>query len=286
MKKICFLATIPYSIRVFLSDPIRRLSSDFEVTIVSNLEERASDLEHLSGVQLIHVPFARKPSPWVDLKCFFQLVKLFRAERFDSIHSITPKAGLLSMTAGWIARVPIRLHTFTGQVWATKMGLSRVLFRAIDRFFEKKKKSRRKSKRPVFLTHIQADIEEIVTDYSRKGIGSHLAFSPTETEFVVERLTAIMNRLEKVSGNAKVPASKAAEKLHEILEKSIAEMSQEDKKNMGDVEPQINAQIKRVINPWFRFFLTYDPKTALKKVKCPVLAINGEKDLQVPPKKI
>ncbi len=135
MKKICFLATIPYSIRVFLSDPIHRLSSDFEVTVVSNLEERVSDLEHLSGVQLIHVPFARKPSPWVDLKCFFLLLKLFRAERFDSIHSIMPKTGLLSMTAGWVARVPIRLHTFTGQVWATKTGLSRAVFRSIDSFF-------------------------------------------------------------------------------------------------------------------------------------------------------
>ena len=37
-------------------------------------------------------------------------------------------------------------------------------------------------------------------------------------------------------------------------------------------------------SPWFRYFLTYDPATALRKVKCPVLAINGEKDVQVPPK--
>ncbi len=36
-------------------------------------------------------------------------------------------------------------------------------------------------------------------------------------------------------------------------------------------------------NAWFRFFLTYDPLLALRKVKCPVLALNGEKDLQVPP---
>jgi fermentation-respiration switch protein FrsA (DUF1100 family) len=43
-------------------------------------------------------------------------------------------------------------------------------------------------------------------------------------------------------------------------------------------------QIKRVLSPWFRYFLVYDPQPALKKVKCPVLAINGEKDLQVPPK--
>jgi pimeloyl-ACP methyl ester carboxylesterase len=40
-------------------------------------------------------------------------------------------------------------------------------------------------------------------------------------------------------------------------------------------------QVKALLSPWFRFFLTYDPRDTLKKVKCPVLAINGEKDLQV-----
>ena len=34
---------------------------------------------------------------------------------------------------------------------------------------------------------------------------------------------------------------------------------------------------------WFQFFLTYDPRPALQKVKCPVLVLNGEKDLQVDP---
>lgn len=39
-----------------------------------------------------------------------------------------------------------------------------------------------------------------------------------------------------------------------------------------------------VLSPWFRDFISYDPKVALREVKCPVLALNGEKDLQVPPK--
>ena len=49
-------------------------------------------------------------------------------------------------------------------------------------------------------------------------------------------------------------------------------------------EAQLGAQIKQITSPWFRYFLVYDPAPALMKVKCPVLAINGEKDLQVPPK--
>lgn len=42
--------------------------------------------------------------------------------------------------------------------------------------------------------------------------------------------------------------------------------------------------VLQVTSPWFRSFLSYDPRPALRKVKCPVLAVNGEKDLQVPSK--
>jgi fermentation-respiration switch protein FrsA (DUF1100 family) len=52
----------------------------------------------------------------------------------------------------------------------------------------------------------------------------------------------------------------------------------------GEVpEPLIGSQIKQVTSPWFRFFLTYDPASALRKVTCPVLAINGSLDKQVLP---
>ncbi|NDP26938.1 MAG: alpha/beta hydrolase [Flavobacterium sp.] len=46
----------------------------------------------------------------------------------------------------------------------------------------------------------------------------------------------------------------------------------------------VDRQITTILNPWMLYFLRYDPSTALEKVKCPVLAINGEKDVQVPPK--
>lgn len=46
----------------------------------------------------------------------------------------------------------------------------------------------------------------------------------------------------------------------------------------------ITMQINEISSPWMQYFLKFNPVTALEKVKCPVLAINGEKDLQVPPK--
>ena len=50
-----------------------------------------------------------------------------------------------------------------------------------------------------------------------------------------------------------------------------------------DRERFIKQQVESMTNPWMHFFLTYDPSVALKKVEVPVLAINGEKDLQVSP---
>jgi hypothetical protein len=46
----------------------------------------------------------------------------------------------------------------------------------------------------------------------------------------------------------------------------------------------VKMQVNQIANPWMVYFIKYDPAIALEKVKCPVLALNGEKDLQVPPK--
>jgi len=46
----------------------------------------------------------------------------------------------------------------------------------------------------------------------------------------------------------------------------------------------LQAQVRLMASPWFRFFLDYDPVPALRKTMCPVLALNGEKDLQIAPK--
>ncbi|HVP35996.1 MAG TPA: alpha/beta fold hydrolase [Terriglobales bacterium] len=73
-------------------------------------------------------------------------------------------------------------------------------------------------------------------------------------------------------------------KLRLVLNDAIAKMSDKEKQDMGYSPEMVDMTIKQMLSPWLRFFLTYDPKPALMKVKCPVLAINGEKDMQVPPK--
>jgi len=72
--------------------------------------------------------------------------------------------------------------------------------------------------------------------------------------------------------------------LKEKFYSEYATMTEEEKSKLGDPEVYLNMQIKTITSPWFKYFLRFDPVPVLEKVKCPVLAINGEKDLQVPPK--
>jgi pimeloyl-ACP methyl ester carboxylesterase len=59
-------------------------------------------------------------------------------------------------------------------------------------------------------------------------------------------------------------------------------MTPDDIRAMGDPDVVARQQIRAVMTPWFRYFLAYDPREALEHTRCPVLAINGELDLQVP----
>jgi len=72
----------------------------------------------------------------------------------------------------------------------------------------------------------------------------------------------------------------AEKKIRKIIEDSMATMTDQEKQSVANTE----GQLKFLLSPWFRFFLTYDPKPTLVKVKCPVLALNGSKDVQVAPK--
>jgi len=76
----------------------------------------------------------------------------------------------------------------------------------------------------------------------------------------------------------------AEERLRQMFMEDWEKMSDEKKEQIGDPEVFLKAQLQNLLSPWLKFFLIYDPKPTLSKVKCPVLAINGEKDLQVPPK--
>lgn len=132
-KQVCLIATIPFALKVFMAPHVKKLSTIYDVTLMANgKEEDVADLlnEH---VKFISVPIERHISISKDLKALIFLFKIFLKYRFSSIHSITPKAGLLSMTAARMAFIPVRAHTFTGQVWVTARGRLRSILKFMDK---------------------------------------------------------------------------------------------------------------------------------------------------------
>jgi hypothetical protein len=76
-------------------------------------------------------------------------------------------------------------------------------------------------------------------------------------------------------------AERAEERLQELLPEALEALPQEERTEA--MEDALRMQMSGLVSPWFRHFLTYDPAPTLRRVTCPVLAINGELDLQVPP---
>ena len=74
--------------------------------------------------------------------------------------------------------------------------------------------------------------------------------------------------------------------IEKIFKEEFASMTDEDKSKMGDPEVYLKMQMKTITSPWFKYFVKYDPVPVLEKVKCPVLALIGEKIFRCHRKKI
>ena len=131
-KKIIRLSTIPMSLDILLQGQLRMLSEHYEVVAVSSPGSDLEKVEKREGVRTVAVPMERQISPLRDLVSLFRLIRLFHREKPWMVHSLTPKAGLLSMMAAWICRVPVRIHSFTGLVFPTASGLKQKILIATD----------------------------------------------------------------------------------------------------------------------------------------------------------
>ena len=143
MAKIIRTTTVPTSLKSFCSGIFEHLKQEgFEClaisspnTATSSPGQGESELEEYGkaeGIRTIAVPMERHISLVSDLKSLWRMYRALRQERPDLIHSMTPKAGLITMVAAWMARVPRRIHTFTGLVWPTASGLKRRVLMATD----------------------------------------------------------------------------------------------------------------------------------------------------------
>ena len=131
-QSLVFVATTSFAVNAFLRVHLIAFAETYDVTLCVNTASYplVDDVARL--VKVRHIDIARKIRPWHDLRALFQLMRCLQEIRPLALHSMTPKAGLISMLAGRLTGVPWRFHTFTGQVWATKSGVGRSFFKVMD----------------------------------------------------------------------------------------------------------------------------------------------------------
>lgn len=130
--KIIRTSTIPLSLNILLKGQLKFLSDYFEVIGISSNGEELKEVNIREGVKVEAIEMERGISPLKDFVSLIKMYQQFKREKPTIVHSITPKAGLLTMLAGKFAGVPIRMHTFTGLIFPTRIGMMQKLLIKMD----------------------------------------------------------------------------------------------------------------------------------------------------------
>ncbi len=131
---IAQVSTVPFFINTQLKSQLTTIASHGAIIhIITSDGLEINDLKKLHSNIFIHiVEIKRHISIFNDLKATLKILKILKNEKFNIIHSTTPKAGLISAIAGYLSGVPIRVHTFTGQPWMNATGFKRFFLKKID----------------------------------------------------------------------------------------------------------------------------------------------------------
>lgn len=135
-RTLLFIVSEPSTAETFLAPHFVPLNSRYEVFVAARWKSGRSGGTPLHA-HVVSVPLTRKPRLWHDMWALLALTRVIRKLDPWAVHSVTPKAGLLGMTAARMQRVPVRVHWFTGQVWATRTGLVRRTLRSMDRLISR-----------------------------------------------------------------------------------------------------------------------------------------------------
>ncbi len=132
-KKVIRTATVAVSLDILLKGQLDYLNQEYNIVAVSSPDIHLLNVANREKVSTISVAIKREIAPIQDFISLIKLYQIFRKEKPFIVHSITPKAGLLSMIAAYFAGVPIRIHQFTGLVFPTKTGLMKKLLIFLDK---------------------------------------------------------------------------------------------------------------------------------------------------------
>ncbi len=123
-KKLIRITTVPMALRYLLPGQMQFMQHNgFEVIMISADGPEREVVIQNEGCRHIIIPMTRKITPLQDLKCLFKLIKIFKQEKPDIVHTHTPKAGLLGMIAAKFCGVKVRIHTVAGMPLMVEKGI-------------------------------------------------------------------------------------------------------------------------------------------------------------------
>lgn len=131
-NKIIRAVTVPQSLGFCREVMIKMRAMGYDMVAVTSPGPELDELRDKDGFHCVAVPMERHISIVNDLKSLMRMISVFRKEKPQVVHSMTPKAGMICMVAAWLTRVPVRIHTFTGLVWPTATGLKRKILMMTD----------------------------------------------------------------------------------------------------------------------------------------------------------
>jgi len=132
-KKLFRISAVSGSLAILLKGQLRFMNEYYDVTGIASDGINHQVIRDNEGVRTIPVRINRKINLGEDIVSLYTLYRIFRKEKPFIVHSLTPKAGLLSMMAAYLAGVPHRMHTFTGLIFPTQTGLMKKLLIFFDK---------------------------------------------------------------------------------------------------------------------------------------------------------
>ena len=133
-QKLWIVTTVADSLDSLLEGQSEFLNQYFDVTIVSLPSDRLANVAEREGVGWQAVEMRRTISPFHDLFSIWRMFRLLRKNRPEIIQSYTPKAGLVTMIAGRLARVPRRVHGIVGMPLMEAQGIRRSLMKLAEQY--------------------------------------------------------------------------------------------------------------------------------------------------------
>lgn len=132
-RKLIRITTVSISLHKLLKGQLKFMKAYFDVVAVSSYSDLLRAVGDNEGVRVKGIEMTRKITLGKDIKALWKMYQFLREEKPFIVHTHTPKAGIVGMTAAWFARVPVRIHTVAGLPLMEARGVKRYILNFVEK---------------------------------------------------------------------------------------------------------------------------------------------------------